>query len=265
MPRLVEAELAENRTLAQNSVLLRFRAPQIAAEARPGSFLMAAAESRQVVPSPLLKRALAIYSASDGDISILVKAIGEGTTRLAAMGVGQRACLIGPLGNGFNLEAGRGKVNLIVVGGVGIASVYMLAKELRRLGEDVHLLYGGRTKADLILQEDFEALGITTLLTTDDGSAGMRGLVTSALESHVQSLDREDLSLYACGPEPMLRAVTRLACERGVPCQVSVEARMACGFGVCLGCSVKTRTSYKLACSDGPVFQAADIIWDDES
>jgi NAD(P)H-flavin reductase len=87
--------------------------------------------------------------------------------------------------------------------------------------------------------------------------------VTSALKEQLKGYSCEVLSLYACGPEPMLREVSAIACSHGVPCQVSVEARMACGFGVCLGCSVHTRTSYKLACTHGPVFQAADIIWDE--
>jgi dihydroorotate dehydrogenase electron transfer subunit len=106
---------------------------------------------------------------------VVVKVIGEGTARLAAMNPGQRADVIGPLGNGFNLEAGKGRVNMLVAGGVGIASVHLLARELRRCGEDVRLLYGARTAADLILQQDFRELGVFTFLTTDDGSAAGEG------------------------------------------------------------------------------------------
>jgi len=263
MPHLVGATLLDNRDLGRNNFLLSFEAVQISAEARPGHFVMAAPESRQVVPSPLLKRALAIYSTGDSQISVLVKVIGEGTARLASMNPGQRADIIGPLGNGFDLEAGKGRVNMLVAGGVGIASVHLLARELRRRGEDVILLYGGRTAADLVLQDDFRELGVLAFVTTDDGAAGVRGFVTAALQEQLKVYSSESLNMYACGPEPMLREVSRIACSRGIPCQVSVEARMACGFGVCLGCSVRTRASYRLACTHGPVFQASEIVWDE--
>jgi dihydroorotate dehydrogenase electron transfer subunit len=230
----------------------------------PGQFIMAAPKTQQVVPSPLLKRALAVYSVKDGiEAAVLVKAIGEGTARLALMRPGHRADLIGPLGNGFDLEAGRGTTNLLVAGGVGIASVFLLAEQLTLRGEEVHLLYGGRTAEDLVMLEDFEALGIPAAVATDDGSAGFKGFVTEALREHMKAFRTEELYLYACGPEPMLKAVATLSCTEGIRCQVSVEARMACGFGVCLGCSVNTRQGYRLACSDGPVFEAAELVWDE--
>jgi dihydroorotate dehydrogenase electron transfer subunit len=266
MPYLVEAELLENRALPQNNALLFFHAPQIASESLPGQFVMAAPQSQQVVPSPLLKRALAIYSAGDpspSSLSLLIKVVGEGTARLAVMNPGEKADLIGPLGNGFDLTAAEGKSNLLIVGGVGIASVYLLASELRRRGEQVTLVYGARTAADLIVLDDFRSLGIEAVLCTNDGSTGFRGYVTEGLEDHLRRSPERGLNFYACGPEPMLKAVATLACRLDVPCQVSVEARMACGFGVCLGCSVQTRDAYRLACCDGPVFQASELVWED--
>jgi len=262
MPHALQAELIQNRPLPQDNYLLTFRAPEICRETLPGQFVMAAPKTHQVVPSPLLKRALAVYSIHGVDIAILVKAMGEGTLRLALMQPGQCANLIGPLGNGFDLTAGRGKTNFLVVGGVGIASVYLLAEELRQQGDEVHLLDGARTAADLVMLEDFQSLDLPLFIATDDGSAGFRGFITAGLGDYMRACGSSNLNFYTCGPEPMLRAVSAFACAQGIPCQVSVEARMACGFGVCLGCSVMTRDGYRLACSDGPVFEAGELVWD---
>ncbi|RPJ83554.1 MAG: dihydroorotate dehydrogenase electron transfer subunit, partial [Acidobacteria bacterium] len=128
-------------------------------------------------------------------------------------------------------------------------------------GEDVHLLYGARTAADLVMLEDFQSLDIPLFIATDDGSAGFKGFITAGLGDYMKACS-SNLNFYTCGPEPMLRAVSTFACMQGIPCQVSVEARMACGFGVCLGCSVSTRDGNRLACSDGPVFEAGELIWD---
>ncbi len=265
MPHALQAELIQNRRLPHDNYLLTFRAPEICRETLPGQFVMAAPTTHQVVPSPLLKRALAVYSIQDENLSILVKAIGEGTLRLALMQPGHCANLIGPLGNGFDLTAGRGKTNFLIVGGVGIASVYLLAEKLKRQGDEVHLLYGARTAADLVGREDFESLNLDEMIfATDDGSltGQFHGLVTTAMEDYSHAFRSSDLNFYTCGPEPMLRAMSAFACAQGIPCQVSVEARMGCGFGVCLGCSVLTRDGYRLACSDGPVFEAGELVWD---
>jgi len=262
MPYAVEAQLVENRPLPRDNYLLTFRAHQISSETLPGQFVMAAPQTHQVVPSPLLKRALAVYSVGGDHLSFVVKAIGEGTLRLGLMQPGHLANLIGPLGNGFDLTAGRSKVNFVIVGGVGIASVYLLAEKLRQQGDEVHLLYGARTADELILLDDFRSLDIPLFVATDDGSHGFHGFITAGLGDYIRQQDASRLNFYACGPEPMLRAVAAFACAQRIPCQVSVEARMACGFGVCLGCSVATRDGYRLACSDGPVFEASELIWD---
>jgi dihydroorotate dehydrogenase electron transfer subunit len=263
MPHALQAELIQNRRLPHENYLLTFRASEICREALPGQFVMAAPRTHQIVPSPLLKRALAVYSIEDERLSILVKAIGEGTLRLALMRPGHSANLIGPLGNGFDLTAARGKTSFLIVGGVGIASVYLLAEKLKQQGDEVHLLYGARTASELVMVEDFQSLDIPVFIATDDGTAGFRGFITAGLGDYLRVRPFSDLNFYTCGPEPMLKAVSAFACVRGIPCQVSVEARMGCGFGVCLGCSVRTRDGYRLACSDGPVFQAGELIWEE--
>jgi len=269
MLHCVEAEVVKNERLSGPNYLLTFRSFDIASQSRAGQFLMVSPTSSQIVPSPLLKRPLAVYSVSSerGTLSLftlLIKTVGEGTARLAALKAGQTANVIGPLGNGFEVEAAEGKTAFLIAGGVGIASCYMLAKDLRKQGNEVHLLYGGRTGDDLILLEDFLDLGVELFLTTDDGSVGYPGRVSKGLEEYMKDYDPRALYFYACGPEPMLQAVSGVAVNCRIPCQISVEARMACGFGVCLGCTVKTTGGHRLACTDGPVFKAADFVWEEQ-
>lgn len=242
--------------------LLALRSREIADSARPGQFLMAGLVD---CPSdPLLKRALAVYSIphADGDIlTLLIKIVGPGTRQLAALREGDRISLIGPLGNGFDTSQAKGRISVLVAGGVGIASVFLLAKELSDSGEEVHLLYGARTAQDLVGLQDFQDLGIQVRVATEDGTQGVQGLVTRILEPYFKRYAARELALYTCGPNPMMEAVSGLASNHGVGCQVSVETPMACGFGVCLGCSVRTVSSYRLACTHGPVFDAREVVW----
>ena len=245
--------------------LLALRSREIADSAKPGQFVMAGLADCS--SDPLLKRALAVYSiprtAGDGDLlTLLIKVVGPGTRQLAALREGDRVSLIGPLGNGFDTSRAKGRVSVLVAGGVGIASVFLLARELSEAGEEVHLLYGARRARDLVGLEDFQGLGIQVQVATEDGSRGARGLVTRILEPYFRSYPARKLAVYTCGPNPMMQAVSRLASAHGAGCQVSVETPMACGFGVCLGCSVRTVHSYRLACTHGPVFDAREVVWD---
>jgi dihydroorotate dehydrogenase electron transfer subunit len=130
-------------------------------------------------------------------------------------------------------------------------------------GERAELIYGAKTAADLALLDDFQRLGLSVWPVTDDGSLGFHGNVADKLADLLGDRRPEELSAYACGPEPMLRAVCALVNAAGVPCQISVEARLACGFGVCLGCTIRTRSSQRLVCTDGPVFAASEFVWED--
>lgn len=265
----LEAPVVENIRFPQHNYLLAIRAPDVAARTLPGQFVMAA-ELDEILPFPLLKRALAVYSVrpekgSPAIITLLLKVIGPGTRRLASLQPGDTVSLIGPLGNGFNLDLGRGKVNLLVAGGIGIASFYLLAHALRERGEEVHLLYGGRTADDLVGLEDFHSLRVPATVTTEDGSLGRKGLVTLGLEKYLRDFPPDKMVIFTCGPNRMMEAVSSLAAAHGVRCQISVEAKMACGFGVCLGCSVKTVDSFRLACRNGPVFDASEFVWEDSA
>ena len=264
----IEGKVHSNESLGRDHFLLAVEAPALAAVSRPGQFVMAAAAEAYSQPFPLLRRALAVFSIQGSDrdrVTLLLKIVGDGTRKLAAMKEGDSINLTGPLGCGFDYELARGRQALIVAGGVGIASLYLLAEQLARQQTDVHLLYGGRTAADLVCLDYFEALPISLVLTTEDGSRGLPGRVTGPLGEYLPGLSPENSVVYTCGPNPMMQAVSSQVVPLGVPCQVSVETKMACGFGVCLGCSVKVEDRYRLACTHGPVFEAAEFQWEEES
>lgn len=265
MMRAARAPVLALRRLANDHFLLAVQAGEIARTCRPGQFVMVAGDDGMQVPSPLLKRALAVYStrfeSSREAVTLLFKVIGDGTRRLASLHEGDRVNLIGPLGNGFDAREAAGRTTVLVAGGIGIASFLLLAENLQSSGEAVSLVFGGRTQHDLVGLEDFRRIGIPVQVTTDDGSLGIHGLVTDGLEKALQGARNGDPIVLACGPTPMMRAVARMAAERRIPCRISVENRMACGFGVCLGCTVKLRQGYRLACTHGPVFDAEAFVW----
>jgi len=256
----------ENRAYPADSAILVVEAPPIAADSRPGQFVMTAPEHDREIPHPLLKRALAVYRIHPKEkaVSLLIKAVGEGTREIVDRRAGDRLEMVGPLGKGFDLGRAKGRINLLVVGGTGIASVYLLAEHLVKYGEEVHLLYGGRDAEALIGLDDFEKLEIPICVTTEDGSRGVKGFVTQALSEYLDPLPAGRLNLYTCGPNPMMKAVAEIAAARNIPCQLSMESKMACGFGACLGCSVMTTQGQKLSCKDGPVFDADSFLWEED-
>ncbi len=154
----------------------------------------------------------------------------------------------------------------MVAGGYGIAPFRLFSEELRRASRPGRVFYGGRTLADLQLRDGFAPLGMPLVPATEDGSLGVRGRVTVPLEAHLDGRPGP-VRLYACGPDPMLRAVACLAEARGLPCEVSLDPWMGCGIGTCLGCVVLVRPAagsppkYRCACTEGPVFDAATVVW----
>ncbi len=263
MTWILEAPVQRVEQYPGANFLLQARAPEIARASTPGQFVMAApAQPHRHYPSPLLKRALAVYSADpqSGSLGLLVKAVGDGTRSLARLRPGDRLDLVGPLGNGFDWTGGG--EHLIVAGGIGIASVLLLARELSRARKRTALIYGARTAADLVGLEDFQRLGLEIVTTTEDGSHGLQGRVTDGLQQLWTRISPASSRLYVCGPTPMMKAVSELADRRGAACQISVEVKMACGFGVCLGCSVKTLDGFRLACTHGPVFDSSRFVWE---
>jgi dihydroorotate dehydrogenase electron transfer subunit len=203
-------------------------------------------------------------------LQLLYKVVGRGTRLMVGLKPGDRVGLLGPLGHGFfeedYLPRAHGVDEILhVAGGIGIAALLLPAKRLREAGFHQRLFFGGRTKADLVSAGDFKPLMHATLLATEDGSAGYRGFVTRPLEEYLSGHTGKRFLLMACGPEPMLRATAELAKRYRHPCLVSMENRMGCGLGVCLGCCIRVEgtghEAYQRVCTEGPVFWADKVIW----
>jgi len=193
------------------------------------------------------------------DVEILYKVTGRGTKLLAGAEPGDRVRLVGPLGNGFPTP-GPGQSLVLVGGGTGIASLFELAAQAREEHE-VTVILGARDAASLMALEDFEKLGLDLRIVTEDGSRGERGLVTDVLEARLSEGGAEFV-VHACGPTPMMQRCAEISQRRGIRCLVSLENRMACGFGVCLGCAVPlSEGGYGLVCSQGPVFESGELDW----
>lgn len=257
LPERLDAEILEN--VAENGPNRRLRLAVGAAwpASEPGQFVMLSPGSLPAAPrfDPLLPRPMAIFRREGGALDVLYKVTGRGTALLAAARPGERIRVVGPLGHGFLLpEAGERAV--LVGGGTGIASLYDLAARASQEGP-VTAILGAQTAEALMAVDAFSALGVDLGITTEDGSLGLRGRVTELLGQKLAGRVR----VYACGPTAMMRAVAEMAERAGRPCLVSLENRMACGFGVCLGCAVPRRGGggFGLVCKEGPVFPSAGL------
>jgi dihydroorotate dehydrogenase electron transfer subunit len=272
------AKILSNVEISPGYWRIRLNAPPEFARARPGQFVMARVGDGI---DPLLRRPLAVFDtgtppreeggAAQAWFEMLYRVAGKGTARLSTLREAAAIDILGPLGSGFEIgDDDRGEEKLLVGGGIGLAPLHLLARELVRRRSPVRLFAGGRTRGDLLCLAEFERLGVDCHCATEDGSFGARGLVTAALERHLDTLEGR-AALYACGPDGMLRALAGIAAERALPCQVSLEARMACGVGACLGCVAagKRHSSqtpdYRCVCTEGPVFEAGELQWESGS
>lgn len=198
-----------------------------------------------------LRRPISVCEIIDGGIVIIYKIVGKGTEVLSKLKEGESLDILTRLGNGYDLSA-SGDMPLLIGGGVGVPPMYQLAKELIALGKKVTVILGFNTKSELFYEEEFKALGASVIVTTVDGSYGVKGFVTDAMK------DLNYSYFYTCGPEPMLKAVHKSSTSDG---EMSFEERMGCGFGACMGCSCKTLTGNKRICKEGPVLKKGEILW----
>ena len=203
-----------------------------------------------------LRRPFSIYDTDYGknELSLLIKTIGDGTKALSKLKEGDILNLIYPLGNSFSLP--EGDKALLIGGGVGIAPMLLLAKLLHSKGYKPDILIGGRTSDDIVEPEKYKPFG-EVFITTDDGSAGEEGMVTQ--HSLFSGRVKEYSVIYACGPDPMMKAVARVAASHNIPCEISLENTMACGIGACLCCVVETVEGNKTTCIEGPVFDTRKL------
>jgi len=256
----------ENARLADKHHRLTLWLPEAAQQAQPGQFLHVACDG----PGFVVRRPFSVHAVHAGSVSILLQVKGSGTSWLAERGAGDRLDVMGPLGAGFRLEPGYRNV-LCVAGGVGVAPILFLAQRCREEGRKVTVLLGART-ADLVLaKEDLEAAGAEVLVATEDGSYGYRGTVVDLLSGYLEGACGSGGKgpvhcICACGPRPMLAKVADMARREGIPCLVSLEERMACGIGACMGCVVPLREPgggfrYASVCREGPVFPAERVVF----
>ena len=212
---------------------------------RPGQFVQLR------LPGFYLRRPISVCDWDADTLTLIYKVVGEGTKAMTALQPGAALDLLTGLGNGFD-TACCGNKPLLVGGGVGLPPLYGLCKTLLREGKHPHIVMGFNTASEVFLEAEFRALNVPVTVTTADGTCGMKGFVTAALPG----LDFD--STFACGPEPMLRALYNATDKPG---QYSFEARMACGFGACMGCTCQTKYGAKRICKDGPVLQKEEIVW----
>ena len=198
-----------------------------------------------------LRRPISVCDVQGDLLTIIYKVVGKGTRQMSAMETGTLDLLTG-LGNGYDLS-NAGEHPVLLGGGVGVPPMYLLCKKLLEQGKAVTVILGFNTKSEVFYEQEFRALGADVIVTTVDGSCGMKGFVTNALETLDYSY------FYTCGPEPMLKAVYADSKTSG---QMSFEKRMGCGFGACMGCSCKTITGYKRICKEGPVMRKEEILWE---
>ena len=292
MPVDIAADVIGNVRLSEDYNVLTLAAPAIGEKTQPGQFVMVKAE---MPCESLLRRPFSVFEViREGGtataISILNKRAGSNTRALYALETGDRVACLGPLGNAFVPQPPREA--WMVAGGVGLAPFATLAESLAALGTPATLFYGARSARELFYLEFFEQLGVTLVLSTEDGSRGVPGRVTVPLEQALARQSADTVTIFACGPEPMLEAVSKLAVRYAQPSQVSVERVMGCGLGGCYSCVIpvydtiagptsqaaglKARATYGpvtdgegsgpshfvRSCIAGPVFAGAEIAWD---
>jgi len=252
--KLVNAHIISNCEVLPNIYLLQARAPEIAALAYPGQYVMVRCGEGYDMP---LRRPLGIHRISKDGISLLYSVVGRGTEWLSLRKAEECVDLFGPLGKGFEIYPSSRSL-LLVAGGVGVAPLLALAEHAKAKKLKFKLVIGEKNAAK-IYPERLLPSGIKPVITTEDGSLGQKGMVTDILPQLVPAADQ----IFVCGPLPMYRAIAKMGKKLGdKPTQVLLETVMGCGVGACLSCSIETRNGRKLVCKDGPVFEFGDILWD---
>ena len=201
------------------------------------------------IAGQFLRRPISVCNITDGLLTIIYKVVGVGTEAMSHLPIGTQLDVLTILGNGYDLSK-AGDQPLLVGGGVGVPPMYMLARQLREMGKEVKVILGFNTQDEVFYEEEFRALGCDVTVTTVDGSHGVKGFVTNAL-------DGKQSYYYTCGPLPMIKALLQAAGTHG---EVSMEERMGCGFGACMGCTIQTTQGPKRVCKEGPVFAASELL-----
>ena len=239
-------EIVENRPLTGSVYQMTLKG-DTSAISHPGQFVELSLEGF------FLRRPISVCNYDEGTLTLIYKVVGKGTAQMANLTQGTKLSALTGLGNGFN-DSVECSSALLVGGGVGVPPLYRLARNLIAQGKRVTVVLGFNTASEIFYQSEFEALGAKVIVATADGSAGCKGFVTDAIAQN--NIEAE--YFYSCGPLPMLRALTTAL---DIPGEISLEERMGCGFGICMGCSIMTKTGAKRVCKEGPVFKKEDVVW----
>lgn len=253
-PVLVQANITANNRVMPGVFQLSLNCPEITALAQPGQFIMVKCGDEL-----LLRRPISIFGAdkASGEISLLIAELGKGTGWLAERTPGEELDILGPLGHGFTIDPDTTEL-LLIGGGMGIAPLNFLAEQAAAMGKNVTLVLGARTGEMLCPASHLPEVN-ECILCTEDDSLGIKGRVTDCPDAYIARADQ----IFACGPLPMYRALVKDTRLTNKQMQLSLEVRMACGTGLCYGCTVKTRNGLKQVCRHGPVFNMNDIIWEE--
>lgn len=261
MPIQTYSELIEKNKLKDDIYHFKVKSEEIAKTAKPGNFIEIRVSDTTV---PFLRRPISIYNLDEekGIVEFIFQVKGKGTEILANKKVGDKIDILGPLGFGtFKYE--KYQKIAVIGGGIGVFPLYELSKCAKTDKKNVSIYLGFRNKEAVVLEKEFKNVSDKLIITTDDGTYGEIGFAINFLKRDIEKEEYD--CIYACGPLPMLKAVRELAIEKNIPCQISLEERMGCGIGACLGCAVKTAKSPKEApeywhvCKGGPVFEAKEV------
>ena len=255
MCRYFTARITDNRFVNKHFKLLSVAALSEIPPPEPGQFYMLQTGHTY---DPLLKRPFSIFNSKDNTLKFLYRIRGKGTLSLSRLKDGDSIGIIGPIGNGYPPPDGD---FIAVAGGVGIASLFPL---LERYPDRAYLFYGTRSRDELVMLDESRAVSKEVFIATNDGSEGQKGLITDLLKGFLDTsrITHHALRIYACGPAPMMRALSGVIEGRAIRCFASLEEHMACGVGACLGCMVKTVSGQKRVCKEGPVFDIGEIVWE---
>ncbi|MEW6556922.1 MAG: dihydroorotate dehydrogenase electron transfer subunit [Elusimicrobiota bacterium] len=270
----IDSQIVAKKQLAEKHFLITFYSPEIAHSAKPGQFVMIKIDNEKT----FLRRPFSICGVNKKTFDIVFKVVGCGTEVLSRCQVGDSLSIIGPLGNCFpsHILHLTSPISL-VAGGTGIASLLFLAKHLSTYSL-IHIstavFIGAKTKKEILFKKEFKKLGCKLFISTDDGTLGKKGLISDVFANHLTTYPPNHLStaVYACGSKPMLKQIAEISKKYKLKCYISLEEKMACGIGACMGCVIKTikneklkmknNYEYKRVCKDGPIFDAEQIIWE---
>lgn len=250
-----KSTVIEQKMIADGICSMWLDAKEVAVQAKPGQFISVYSNDKsRVLPRPI---SICEIDREKGTLRIVYRVVGKGTEEFSKAEAGDSFEILGPLGNGFPIEEAKGKKVLMIGGGIGVPPMLQTAKEI----EGEAIIVSGYRNQDLFLKEELESAG-TLFIATEDGSVGTKGNVVDAIRENQIEADM----MFACGPKPMLRALKNYALEKGIPCWISMEEKMACGVGACLACVCQSKdvdshshVHNKRICKDGPVFLSTEV------